>query len=105
VSKKSETHFNNMLVFMLNDAILFRGVQAGDTMLNPLIGNETIEATILASLIRLKGTYFSIKEQLDMFLKQMKGFLNVGFPLEKVNPCEPAEIIQKTDIVFKTTNR
>jgi hypothetical protein len=101
--KKDEACFNNMLVFMLGDVILFGGVWTGHTMLNPLTGNETREATILASPIKLKGTNVSIEKQLDMLLKQMKGFLNIGFSLEKINPGEPTKIIQKTE--FKASYR
>jgi hypothetical protein len=33
----------------------------------------------------------------------MKGFLNIGFSLEKINPGEPTKIIQKTE--FKASYR
>jgi hypothetical protein len=94
-----------MSVFALCDAILLRCVWACDTVLNALTGDETREATILAALVRLEGADFSIKEQLNMLLKQMKSFLNIGFALNKINPSEPTKIIQETNIVLKTTNR
>jgi hypothetical protein len=94
-----------MPVFMLGDAILFRCVWVSYTMLNSVTGDETRETTILAAPVRLKGTYFSVKEQLDMLLKQMKSVFNIGFAIEKVNPCKPAKIIQETNIILKATNR
>jgi hypothetical protein len=94
-----------MPVFTLHDAILFRCVWACDTVLDPLTGDEPREATILATPIRLEGTDFSVKEQLNMLLKQMKSFLNIRFALKKINPSEPTKIIQVANIVLKTTNR
>jgi hypothetical protein len=58
-----------MLVFTLSDAILFGCVWASDTVLNSLTGDEPREATILAAPVRLEGTNFSVKKQLDMLLK------------------------------------
>jgi hypothetical protein len=93
-----------MPMFVFRDVILLRCVWACDTVLNALTGDETRQATILAAPARLEGADFSIKEQLNMLLKQMKSFLNIGFALNKVNPSEPTKIIQETNIVLKTTN-
>jgi hypothetical protein len=67
-----------MSVFMLRDAILLRCVWACDTVLSPLIGDESREVTILVAPVRLEGVDFSVKEQLNMLLKQMKSFLDIG---------------------------
>jgi hypothetical protein len=93
-----------MSVFTLHDAILFSSVWTCDTVLDPLTGDELREATILTAPVRLEGADCSVKEQLNMLLKQMKSFLNIVFALKKIS-SKPTKIIQEANIILKTTNR
>jgi hypothetical protein len=64
-----------------------------------------MEPMIFSSPVRLNPFDFMVKEELNMFLKFEKYILNLGFGMKEIDPSEFSEIIDKTHIVFKTTNR
>jgi hypothetical protein len=66
---------------------------------------KLVEATIFPSPIRLDTLDFSVKQQLNVFLKLKENILNFRFGMKEKNPGEFAEIVNKTHIILKTTNR
>ena len=62
------------------------------------------ETAILAAPIRLNCFNFCIEHAFNMFLEGVEGLFNIGFSFKEIDPCKTAIIVQKTHIIFKTTN-
>ena len=60
-----------------------------------------MQAVVFTTPIRLDRTDFCIEKTFDMRLKIIENLFDIRFMFKKVNPCEAAEIIHKTNIIFK----
>ena len=64
-----------------------------------------VEVAILSTSIRLDTFNFGIKKEFDMLLKTQKSGFYIRFSMKKIDPTLLGEIINKTHVVLKTTNR
>jgi hypothetical protein len=64
-----------------------------------------IKLLILAPPISLHGYNFLIKHPFNKVLKITKALKHLRFMLNEIDPCKFAEIIYKTHIIFKPSDR
>jgi len=60
---------------------------------------------IFTAPVRLNTFDFSIKEAFYMSLKKKKNALDLRSIMQKINPCESSEVINKANIIFKARDR
>jgi hypothetical protein len=79
MSKESETHLNNVSMFMLSNPILLLGVQARDMMRDLDCPKKGIKFLIFPTLIGLNGNDLAIKHTFNKLLNFMEIFGDLIF--------------------------
>jgi hypothetical protein len=72
---------------------------------DPNFLEEGIEFLLLTTLVRLYSKNFHIKETFNKSLKLTKFLENLILVLKQIYPSKLTKIINKTDIIFVTSNR
>jgi hypothetical protein len=94
-----------MAMLSLSRAILLMGIWTRNRVRDPNLLEEGIEFLILTTPIRLYNKNFLVKETFNESLKFTELLKNLRFLFKQIYPNKLAEIINKTDIVFVTSNR
>jgi hypothetical protein len=82
------------------------GVRIRDTMGNAKLEEKlVVKFLILPTPIKLDTFYFSVEEALHMHLKEHKNVLCISSVIHKINPYEFAKVINKANVILKSTNR
>jgi hypothetical protein len=105
IGKERETNLNNVSMFTLSRSILLMCMRARDKMSNANALEKGIEFLILTPPICLHCNNFLVKETLNKMLKIMKFLKDIRFIFQQIDPCKLAKIINKTNIVFISSNR
>jgi hypothetical protein len=105
MSEKSETSFDYMAVFALSGTVLLMCVGARYSMHNTKVREEFVELNVLATPIRLNMYNFMIQKTLNMPLELKEHLKYIRFLFEEIQPCKTTIGINKTDIIFVSTNR
>ena len=64
-----------------------------------------VKVSILTTTIGLHALNFGIEKKLNIFLKAKEDMFNVGFLNDRKEPSVLGKVIDKTDVVFVSTNR
>jgi hypothetical protein len=94
-----------MVMLSLSGAILLMGIWVGNMVRDPNFLEEGIEFLILTTPIRLYSKNFFVKEMFNKSLKFSEFLKNLIFMFKQIYPSKLATIINKTDIIFMTSNR
>ena len=73
-------------------------------MMNASTTEIMIETTIFTTPVGLENTNFCLELSLNVSLKTIESRFNIILTLKEINPTEATIIIQKTRIIFKTSN-
>ena len=92
-----------MLAFC--DAILLGGMGAGNTVRYACALEIAMKAMILTTPVGLHGTNFGVEKTLNMFLKGIENALNIRFVFDQIYPTMTTIIINKANIILKTSKR
>jgi hypothetical protein len=105
MGKEWQSHHDYMAMLSLSRAILLMGIWTRNRVRDPNLLEEGIEFLILTTPIRLYNKNFLVKETFNESLKFTELLKNLRFLFKQIYPNKLAEIINKTDIVFVTSNR
>jgi hypothetical protein len=64
-----------------------------------------MEFMIFTAPIRLDGFNFGVQKELNMSLKSIKHPFNIRFMFKEVDPAKTRIVIDKANIILKTTGR
>jgi hypothetical protein len=82
------------------------GVRTRDTMGNAKLEEKLmVKFLIFPTPVRLDTFNFSVEEALHMHLKEHKNVLCISSVIHKINPCEFAKVINKANVILKSTNK
>jgi hypothetical protein len=101
MSKKSETHLDNVMMLTLGSTILLMGVETRDLMRDANITKKGIKFLVFPT--RLDSNNLAIKPSLNKALKLKKIFKHLRFGTEQINLGEFAIIIYEANLVFLAT--
>jgi hypothetical protein len=65
----------------------------------------SVEAMILTTPVGLYCTDFGVKKTLNMGLKSVENMLNIRLVFDQINPGVATIIINKTDLILKTSRK
>jgi hypothetical protein len=107
VSKKSETHLHNVVMFTLGSAILLMDVGTRDLMGNVNVAKKGIKLIVLPTPVRLEldTNNFAIKSTLNKVLKLKKILEHLRLRAKQIKPSEFTIIIYEVDLIFLATER
>jgi hypothetical protein len=92
-------------MFAFSSSILLMCVRAENMMSDSYLCEKGIKFLILTTPVSLHGDDLAMKETLNKCLKLLEFLEDLRLVLKEINPGKLAKIINKTDIIFKMSNR
>jgi hypothetical protein len=103
VSEQGKARLYEVAVLTFRNTILLGRMRAGHTVGDARALKIPMELVILAPPVRLNCLDFGAQKAFDVCLEGVEDLLNIRLVFEKINPAKPRVVINKTNIVLKTS--